>query len=275
VALLKPNREKIKLLAVKTPGSGHAQQQEALADIAILTGGRSLQKATLDTFQGLKPDDLGRARRIAAGMDDFSIVAGKGDPRQFRVHIRNLQQAYRQADEFEMRQSLQKRIGRLMGGSATLLTGGSTQAECENRKTLAEHVATVIRRAILEGVVPGGGIALLAIRPRLEEKRKQACHEEERAAYAMLLEAMEAPFKTLLANSGRDSGQIMALMAQTGPGIGIDLKTGQFRNMVEAGIVDPAYVVKEAVRSAISSAGLLLTTDTIVHIKNPTEAMLT
>ena len=275
VALLKPNREKIKLLAVKTPGLGLSHQEEAMADIAILTGGRSLQKTTLDAFQSIKPDDLGWARRIAAEMDNFSIVAGKGDPRKFREHIRNLQQAYRLAEELEMRQSLQRRIGQMMGGSATLFTGGLTQTECENRKTLAEHVATVIRKAILEGVVPGGGIALLAIQPRLEETQKQARNDDERAAYTMLLEAMEAPFRTLLANAGYDSGQIMALMAQTGPGVGIDLKTGKLKNMAEAGIVDPAYVLKEAVRSAISSAGLILSTDTIVHIKNPPEAMLT
>jgi chaperonin GroEL len=208
-------------------------------------------------------------------MDNFTIVAGKGDPGKFRIHIRSLQRAYRQSDDFAVRLSLQMRIGQLMGGSATLFTGGLTQAECEKRKTLAEHVATVIRNAILEGVVPGGGIALLAVRPRLEEKRRQARNEDERAAYTMLLEAMTAPFRTLLANAGYDTGQIMALMAQSGPGVGIDLKTGKLNNMVEAGIVDPAYVLKEAVRSAIGSAGLILSTDTIVHVKNPSEEMLT
>ena len=162
-----------------------------------------------------------------------------------------------------------------MGGSATLFTGGMTQAECEDRKTLAEHVATVMRGAILDGVLPGGGTALLAVQPRLEEKRKQARDEDERAAYTILIQALEAPFRVLLANSGYDSGQIMAFMAQAGPGIGIDLKTGQLVNMVEAAIVDPATVLKEAVRSAIGSAALLLSTDVIVHRKNPPEELLT
>ena len=275
VALLQSNREKIKLLAVKTPGLGLVHQQEALTDISMLTGGRALQTVTLDIFRSLAPGDLGRAQRMSAAMENFTIVAGKGDPRRFREHIRSLQQAYRLADGVTARQYLQMRIGQLMGGSATLFTGGLTQAECENRKTLAEHVATVIRNAILEGVVPGGGIALLAVQPRLEAKRKQARNEDERAAYGMLLEAMAAPFRTLLANAGYDTGQIMALLAHSRPGVGIDLKTGKLNNMVEAGIVDPAYVLKEAVRSAIGSAGLMLSTDTIVHIKNPTEEMLT
>jgi chaperonin GroEL len=275
VALLPANREKIKLLAVKTPGSGLTHQQEALMDIAILTGGRPLQAVTQDTFRSLTPRDLGRAQRISAEMDNFTIIAGKGDPSKFRTHIRGLQQAYRQADDAGTRRSLQIRVGQLMGGSATLFTGGATPTECENRKTRAEQIATVIRNAILEGVVAGGGIALLAVQDRLEAKRKQAQHEDERAAYAMLLEAMQAPFRALLENCGYDTGQIMTLMAQRNPGVGIDLKTGKLTNMIEAGIVDPAYVVKEAVRSAISSAGLILTTDTIIHLKNPTEEMQT
>src|SRR5713226_3622840 len=127
------------MLAVKTPGLGLAHQQDALTDMAILTGGRSLQAVTQDTFRSLTPRDLGRAQRISAEMDNFTIVAGKGDPSKFRTHIRGLQQAYRRADEAAVRQSLQMRIGQLMGGSATLFTGGSTPTECENRKTRAEQ----------------------------------------------------------------------------------------------------------------------------------------
>jgi len=189
------------------------------------------------------------------------------------MYIRGLQQAYRLTDDAADRQSLQMRIGQLMGGSATLVTGGSTLAECENRKTRAEQIAKVIRNAILDGVVPGGGIALLAVQPRLAARRKEAQNADERAAYGMLLEAIQAPFRTLLENSGYDVGQITNQVAQSGPGIGLDLKTGQLTHMVEAGIVDPAYVLKEAVRSAITSAGLILTTDTIVLHKNPAEEM--
>jgi chaperonin GroEL len=275
MALLPPNREKIKLLAVKTPGVGLPHQQEALTDMARLTGGRPLLAVTQDTFQSLKPSDLGRAQRISAEMDNFTIVAGQGDPIQFRLHIRGLQQAFRHAQDAADRQALQLRLGQLMGGSATLFTGGSTPSECENRKTQAEQVAKVIRNAILEGVVPGGGTALLAVQPRLQARRKQAQHADERAAYDILLEAMQAPCRALLANGGYDAGQIMTQMAHTGPGSGLDLKTGQLTDMVAAGIVDPAYVLKEAVRSAIASAGLMLTTDTIVHLKNPAEEMQT
>jgi len=133
----------------------------------------------------------------------------------------------------------------------------------------------VIRNAILDGVVPGGGAALLAVRPRLQARRKLAQHDDERAAFDMLLEALQAHCRTLLANCGYDTGQIMTRLASSGPGIGLDLKTGQLTDMVAAGIVDPAFVLKEAVRSAIASAGLMLTTDTIVHLKNPAEEMQT
>lgn len=275
IALMKSNREKIKLLAVKTPKTSDFQEQ-VLTDITMLTGGRPLQKATMDTFQGLKPQDLGRARRISVKMENFVIVGGKGDPHQFRGYIRELKRALRQTEEPAKHQALRDRIGQLMGGSATLITGGMTQRECEDRKSLAERVAKIIHNTLLDGVLPGGGIALLAIQPLLQEKRKHARDDDERAAYAMLSEAMEAPFRVLLANAGYDSGQIKSSMAtQTGPDFGIDLKTGKITHMIEAGIVDPAFVIKEAVRSAIGGAGLLLTTDVIVHVKNPPEELRT
>ena len=275
VALMKPNREKIKVLAVKTPGVAVSAQENALLDLAALTGGRPLQKATLDTIQGLKAADLGRARRIYAGMDYFNVIGGKGSPRQFREHVRGLQDGYRNAQETDARLTLQMRIGQLMGGSATLYTGGLTQTECEVRKVTAERTATVIRNAMLEGVVPGGGVALLAARTRLAQARLRARDDDEKAAYTLLLEAVEAPFRALLANAGLDSGQIMARLAKTRAGVGFNLKTGKLENMNEAGIVDPAYVLKEAVLSAIGSAALLLTTDVLVHVRNPPEEIQT
>jgi chaperonin GroEL len=275
VALMKPNRDKFKVLAVKTPGVATSVQENALLDLAVLTGGRPLQKATLDTFQGLKASDLGRARRIYAGMDYFNIIGGRGNPRQFRAHVRGLQEAYRLAQEPSTRLPLQMRIGQLMGGSATLYTGGLTRTECEARRAVAERTATVIRNAMLEGVVPGGGVALLAVRPRLAQALRQARNDDERAAYTLLLEAVEAPFRALLANAGFDSGQIMARLAKTGAGVGFNLKAGKLQKMAEAGIVDPAFVLKEAVRSAIGSAALLLTTDTLVHLKNPPQELET
>ena len=275
VILMKSNREKIKVLAVKTPGSGLTEQEQALADMAILTGGRALLKTTMDTFQQLKSGDLGRARRITVGMDFFNISGGKGEARRFREYVRNLQQTYHQISDEANRQTLRKRIGQMMGGSATLYTGGLTQTECETRKTRAERASIVVRNAILEGVVPGGGMAMLAIRPMLEKKRKQAKAEEERTAYSILLDAMEAPFRALLTNAGYDTGEVMARLSKTHSGFGIDLRTGKFTDMASVGIVDPAAVLKEAVHSAVSGAGLMLTTDIILHIKNPPMALET
>jgi chaperonin GroEL len=262
--------EKFQAIAVKVPEIGATKQSAALRDMAMLTGGSVFLKAVGQTnLDRLTFQDLGRARRVWANLRGFGIVGGKGNPRALRQHITELRAAYRAAKLVEDRQELQKRIGKLIGGSATLKIGGATNAEIKARKEVAEQTAQAIRGAIIEGVLPGGGVSFLACRPVLEKMLAVAADVDERAAYGILSEALAEPIRTIVGNAGYDPGEVLAKITQAGSGHGFDVMTGQVANMAEAGILDSAAVLKTAVQSAVASAALALTTEVLVHHKKP------
>jgi chaperonin GroEL len=262
------NPEKMRLAAVKTPGVGE-DQFGALQDLAALAGGRPFIRAAGDTLKHLRADDLGRARRVWADMRMFGIVGGKGDPRALRRHIADLRGAFNQTGQKDARRKLQARIGKLMGGSATLWVGGVMDREIEMRKDRTERTAEVLRGALREGVVPGGGVSLLNCRPALTERLAQSTGPDEQAAFRILLKALEAPARTIIANAGHDASTVMAEVAAAGRGFGFDVAAGQITDMADAGIYDVAAVQKAAVHSAVASAALALTIDVVVHHKKP------
>jgi chaperonin GroEL len=265
--------EKLRVVPVKTPGFGSIDQAADLQDLAILTGGRPLVSAAGQALESVKPEDLGRARRAWADTYNFGLSGGKGDSRQLRQHIANLRAAYSRIEDLKEREKLQQRIGKLIGGSATLWIGGATELEIKTRKELAERTAQALRGAVLEGILPGGGAALLACQPLLQERLDQSNSADERAAYRILLRAMEEPARTLLSNAGYDASEIMAKISRAGVGYGFDLNTQQVVNMAQAGIFDVAQAQKEAVRAAIATAALALTIDVLVYHKKPQEAL--
>ena len=271
----KQQRIKATIVGAKTPGIAIGDQRDAVADMAILTGGHPFMDVSGEKLKNLKPGDLGQARRVWVDKNHVGIIGGKGDPRELRRHIAGLRAAYAQATAPQDRQALQKRIGKLMGGSATLWVGGSTKPEIDFNKELAKRTADAMRGAIREGVVPGGGVALLDCRPALERCLAQAEEPEERAAYRILLQAVEAPIRTLLNNAGIEPGSIFAEINNAGPGYGLDVRTGKVVDMAETGIFDPASVVSTSASNAIRTAALALTTDVIVHRRNPPESFET
>ena len=272
IALLLANSkpDKFRVIGVKTPERGGTKQGAALQDIAMVTGGSVFLKLTGQTdLNGLKFQDLGRARRAWASLKGFGIVGGRGNPRALRQHITELRAAYRAAKDLESRQQLQQRIGKLMGGSATLKIGGATNAEIKARKESAEQTAEAVRGAIIEGALPGGGVAFLACRPVLEKMLAAAEDVDERAAYGLLIQALAEPTRVILENAGYDPGEVMAQICQAGPGSGFDVRQGRVVDVVAAGLLDPAPVLKTAVQSAVASAALALTTEVLVHHKKP------
>lgn len=285
MGMLMMNREKGKIklnaIGVKTPGVSTTAQRLALIDMAKLTGGRPLVRDAGDSLRRVTIKDLGRARRVWADRTNLGIIGGKGDPRELRRHIAQLRESYAKAADRDDREDLQERIGKLLGGSATLYVGGITKTEQDYNKEQAQRAADAMRGAIREGVLPGGGAALLACRPMLAAKMADSREPEERAAYRILIEAMEAPARVLLQNTGYEPGEVLGQLtdAEAGTlpeaGYGFDVVKGEVAHMPSAGILDITTVVKAAVRTAVASAAMALSTDVVVHRAKAPEALST
>lgn len=265
--------DRFQVAAVQVPGWGANQQAAALTDLAILTGGKPFIQAAGDTFHRIQPEDFGQARRVWADQRNFGIIGGKGEARALRRHIANLRAAYNNSEDTVLRGELLTRLGKLLGGSATLWIGGETELQIETRQEIAKRTASAMREAMIEGVVPGGGVALLACRPLLQDRLARSVDPDERAAYRILIEAMAEPMRTLSHNAGYDPGPVMARISRAGNGHGFDVLSGQVVDMAVAGIWDVAAVLKAAVYTAIGGAALALTTDVMVHRREqPTHA---
>jgi chaperonin GroEL len=257
--------EKLRIIAVRAPGWDAEEQAWALADLSVLTGGRPLVSVTGDTFDGMMPNDFGRARRMWADRFTFGIVGGGGDPRAMRRHIARLRACCESTADPVLHDKLRARVGKLLGGTAVLRLGGETELEIEARKELAKRTAAVMRAAMMSGVLPGGGTALWMCRPVVERMLGRSTDPDERATCSILRETLEEPIRTIIRNAGVDSGRILDEIEATGPGHGFDVRSGRVVRMMEAGIWDAAAVVESAFYGAVSTAGLALTIDVLVH----------
>jgi chaperonin GroEL len=269
LALLLTNKknEAFQAVAVKTP----AAARDVLEDLAVLTGGRPFFKAAGDTLSHIKLEDFGYARRVWADQRNFGIVGGRGDARALRRHIAALRTAFDGAKESGNRLRLQKRIGKLMGGAATLWVGGATELEINTRKALAERTATAMRGTMREGVLPGGGVALLACADVLQPLLDQSTDTDERAAYRILRKAMETPIRTIVSNAGYEAQEVLGQIMAAGGCHGFDVTSGQVVDVMQVGIWDAATVQKTAVSTAIAGAAQALTVDVMVHHRRQPE----
>ena len=269
----KKNGEKIRTFAVEAPGLTITDIAANLADVAALTGGQHFARSAGDTLARVTVEDLGRARRVWADRFHFGITGGQGDPRVLRGHIAKLRTAYEDLSDQDERKKVRERIGKLMGGSATLWVGAFTEIDIKARKELAERTAEAMRGVVRDGVIPGGGVALLACRPALQRMLDDSTDADERAAYRILIRAMEEPMRTIAANAGYDPSDVMAEVRHAGPGYGFDARTGQIVDMAQAGVYDAVAVQKAALRGAIETAAMALTIDVLIHRKKPAESM--
>lgn len=247
-------------IGIKTPGTGASDQFANLQDIVTLVGGRAILTATGDSLDQIGPNDFGRARRIWADPEYFGVVGGKGDPIQLRRELSRLKKALAASDSADSRRKLRARIGRLNGGAARLLVGGQTESEQKHRREQAERASLVLRTALQDGILPGGGAALLACRAALAPHPAQS--DEQAAARRILQKALAQPALAIAANAGYELHDLP-------PGLGFNVLTGQPANMLTAGILDAAGVQKAALVAAIKGAALALTVDVLIHHASP------
>jgi chaperonin GroEL len=259
--------QRFRAMSVKVPGTGISEQAAFLLDLGMLTGGRPFLQAAGDSAQRVQAADLGQARRVWADKEFMGVISGKGAPRAIRLHLADLRRRYAQVGDKDERKRTLARLGKLQGGSATLYIGGISEIDINAKKELAEWAIGAVRGALLKGVLPGGGAALLACKPALDEMAQQAETLEERVAYQVLSRSLEEPARALLANAGYEPSVYIARIAEAGPGMGFDARKGEIVDMVQAGIFDSAGVLIEAVHGAISSAALALTVDVLAHRK--------
>lgn len=249
-------------VGVKMPGTGQSDQYNNMQDLVTLCGGRSFISGAGDTLDSIQPQDFGHARRLWADQEYLGIVGGKGDPLNLRRQIASLKRAIQVSDSADSRRKLRIRLGRLNGGAARLLVGGQTESEHEHLKEQAERASNVIRSALHDGILPGGGAAFLTLRDSLCPDNTSNQTIEQTAARRILARALEQPARAIIANAGYQ-------MHGLPPGFGFDVRTGQPADMHTAGIYDAAGVQKAALVAAVKGAALALTVDILVHHARP------
>ena len=264
IMMLLSRREKsnFKIAAVHPPEYGH-WRKAMLEDIAVTTGGRVISRDLGGTVERASLEDLGSARQVRISSSKTLITAGRGEQRAIAARREQVSRQYEAAPENIERDKFQERLAKLSGGTAMILAGGATPVEQKRRAQLIEDSINATRAAIEEGVVPGGGVALIRVASELDPLIKRLTGSARQGA-ELVQRSLSQPLGCIVANCGRDSAAAVAKVAKAGNGYGFDARTGATVDMIEAGIVDPVKVSYCAVRNAGSVAALILTTQTLI-----------
>ncbi len=246
------------------------EQEAALEDLALITGGRALRGITGHSLYGVDKAALGKTELAWLDRNRFGVIAGGGDERAVAREIEALQRRYAASDDDRRREVLRARMGRLQGGSAVIYCNGSSQSEMRYRSELLTRTIAALRAALLEGALPGGGTALLRCLEPLRQAQKSSQDEHERAALQILMAAAKVPSTQLLSHAGHEAPSLVVNeVLSRSNGAGYDLASGLLSDMRGGGPLDSAAAVMGAIRSGIGGAALALTIDTIVHRVNP------
>ncbi len=251
----------VKVAAVKAPGFGD-RRKAMLQDIAILTGGQviseeiglSLEKATLD--------DLGEAKKIQITKENTTIIDGAGKPADIKARVEQIQREIEESTSDYDREKLQERVAKLSGGVAVIKVGAATEVEMKEKKARVEDALHATRAAVEEGIVPGGGVALVRAEKALD-KVKGANHDQD-VGIGILRRALQEPLRQIVMNAGEDGSVVLNKVLDGKGSFGYDAATGEYGDLVELGIIDPTKVTRTALQNAASVAGLLLTTEAMV-----------
>ncbi|HHE48561.1 MAG TPA: chaperonin GroEL [Candidatus Acetothermia bacterium] len=248
--------------AVKAPGFGD-RRKAMLEDIAILTGGVVVAEDAGMEIKGTTLDMLGRAEKVRVTHEDTTIIGGKGDPNAIKARIEQINEQIKTTDSDYDREKLEERKAKLAGGVAVIKVGAATETELEEKKHRMEDALEATKAAVEEGILPGGGVALLNASKALDELEKEL-EGDERVGLQILKRALEEPARQLAENAGLEGAVIVEKLRNEKPGVGFDVVQEKFADMFEAGIIDPTKVTRSALQNAVSIAGMLLTTEALV-----------
>jgi chaperonin GroEL len=251
----------LKVAAVKAPGFGD-RRKAMLEDIAILTGatviseetGKQLEKATLE--------DLGSAKRVEVQKENTIIIGGAGEQSRIDARVKSIQAQIEQATSDYDREKLQERVAKLAGGVAVIKVGAATEVEMKEKKDRVDDALHATRAAVEEGIVPGGGIALLRARTTIGQLK--GANADQEAGIKIVLRALEAPLRAIVANAGEEPSVVVSKVLEGSGNFGYNAATGEYGDLLQFGVVDPTKVTRTALQNAASIAGLILTTDATV-----------
>jgi chaperonin GroEL len=247
--------------AVKAPGFGD-RRKAMLDDIAILTGGKAVMEETGIKLEGVRLEDLGHAKRVTVDKDNTTIVDGAGKPATIQGRIKQLRAQIEETTSDYDREKLQERLAKLAGGVAIIKVGAATETEMKEKKARVEDALHATRAAVEEGIVPGGGVALLRAAKALAGLKVEG---DEKIGVDIVKRAVEDPLRQIAANAGFE-GAIVAekVRINENPNFGFNAQTGEYEDLVIAGVIDPTKVTRTALQNAASIAALMLTTEALV-----------
>jgi chaperonin GroEL len=252
----------LKVCAVKAPGFGD-RRKAMLGDIAVLTGGEFISEDLGVNLESLEVDALGTAKKIVIDKDNTTIIEGGGKKKAIESRAEQVRSQIDKTTSDYDREKLQERLAKITGGVAVIHVGGSTETEMKERKDRVDDALHATKAAAREGYVPGGGVALLRVIPAVEAAREKA-RGDEKYGYDTIISALEAPLRQIVDNGGEDGHLVVETLKEKQGSAGYNAATGQYVDMIAAGIIDPALVARTALLNGASVAGLMLTTNVLV-----------
>ena len=253
----------IKVAAVKAPGFGD-RRKAMLQDIAVLTGGQVISEETGLALEKATLGELGTARKIVVAKETTTLIGGAGDTDAIQARIRQIRREIDDATSDYDREKLQERLAKLAGGVAVLKVGAATETAMKEKKDRVEDAMHATRAAVEEGVVPGGGVALVRVMQSVQGRRLRGDNSDQDIGIRIVLRAMEQPLREIMANAGLETSVVLNNVREHEGNYGYNAQTTEYGDMIEMGILDPAKVVRVALQNAASIAGLMITTEAMV-----------
>ncbi len=259
-------RGTLNVCAVKAPGFGD-RRKAMLGDIAVLTGGKAITEDLGIKLEGVKIEDLGRAKRVTIDKDNTTIVDGAGKASDIEGRVKEIRSQIEKTTSDYDKEKLQERLAKLVGGVAIIKVGAATETELKEKKARVEDALHATRAAVEEGIVPGGGVALVRCVPAVE-KLVGSLEGDAKIGAQIVLRSLEEPLRQIVANAGKEGAVVVAKViagkAKHGDNYGYNAATGEYEDLVKSGVIDPTKVTRTALQNAASIASLLLTTEALI-----------